>query len=223
MMQTLDGKIASGIPDKEIIMDFFDLYTETESKLDAKVWMFGRKTVAAFAEPTTELEPSDSNIDASDFVAKKEGNTFAVVIDTQGSLRWTYNFIHLSNQDAEFHLITIVTKQTPKAYLNYLQSKNISYLICGEKEADLVNAAEKLKQLFGIDQIILEGGGSFNGSMMAAGLVDEISLLLLPRVLNRKAAPALFDQENSELHPTDYNLDSSTPLAKGVLWLRYSR
>lgn len=222
MMQTLDGKIASGIPGEEIIMDFFDLYTETEAKLAAKVWMFGRKTAAAFAEPTTELA-QEASADESDFIVGKDVDTFAVVIDTQGLLRWNKNFIHLSSQTAEFHLITIVTKQTPKTYLGYLKSKDISYLVCGEEETDLVAAAKKLKTLFGIEKVLLEGGGSFNGSMMAAGLVDELSLLLLPRVLNRKAAPALFDQDTSELQPTDYQLQSSTPLEKGVLWLRYSR
>lgn len=227
MMQTLDGKIASGIPGEEIIMDFFDLYTQTEAKLQAKAWMFGRKTATAFADSVIDLPIRKSEFEQGDYVVKSEsegeGETFAVVIDTQGTLRWSKNHLNLSSQIGEFHIITIVTGQTPKEYLSYLRSKKISYIVCGDTTADLNEALNKLMQLFGIKKVLLEGGGSFNGSMMSQGLVDEISLLLLPRVLNKKDAPSLFDQETVELKPRDYQLQSSTQLDRGVLWLRYSR
>ncbi|PIY80832.1 MAG: hypothetical protein COY80_00985 [Candidatus Pacebacteria bacterium CG_4_10_14_0_8_um_filter_42_14] len=223
MMQTLDGKIASGIPGQEIIMDYFDLYTVAEAKLDSKVWMFGRKTASSFAEPFSDLPHSESEDIEGDHVAQSQGDTFAVVIDTQGSLRWDKNYINLSNQSKEFHLITVVTNQTPKEYLSYLRDKDISYIICGGDNVDLNNASLKLSQIFEIEKVLLEGGGSFNGSMMAQGLVDEISLLLLPRVLNKKDAPSLFDQETSELMTTNYRLQSFTELERDVLWLRYAR
>jgi riboflavin biosynthesis pyrimidine reductase len=116
-----------------------------------------------------------------------------------------------------------VNHETPKEFLAYLQSLEISYVIAGESTTSLPIALEKLKALFGIEKLLLEGGGSFNGSMMAGGLVDEISLLLLPRVLNKKDAPSLFDATPTEIKTTDYSLDSCTTLEKGVLWLRYIR
>ncbi len=223
MMQTLDGKIASGIEGQEIIMDFFDLYTDIERKLDLKVWMFGRKTAAAFAGKPEELPSEIDNSYKGDYIVPKEGETFVVVIDTQGSLRWENNYISLSGIEGKFHLVTIVTEQTHLSYLQYLRNKNISYIVCGKSEVDLNLAATKLKKEFEIEKVLLEGGGSFNGSMMAQGLVDEISLLLLPRVLNKKGAPSLFDQETNELHPIDFKLQSSMQLDRDVLWLRYSR
>lgn len=224
MMQTIDGKIASGVEGVEVIMDYFDLYTNTEKQLASKTWMFGRKTGRAFAaDMGTPLSLKPEGSYELDFVAPHKGDRFAVISDVRGVLRWKQNFLNLSEQEHNFHLILIVNHETPKEFLAYLQSLEISYVIAGESTTSLPIALEKLKALFSIEKLLLEGGGSFNGSMMVDGLVDEISLLLLPRVLNKKDAPSLFDAPHSEIKTTDYTLDSSTLLERGVLWLRYVR
>lgn len=224
MMQTIDGKIASGVEGVEVIMDYFDLYTSTEQKLASKTWMFGRKTGQAFAaDMGTPLSLKPEGNYELDFVAPHEGDRYVVISDVRGVLRWKQNFLNLSEQEHDFHLILIVNHETPKEYLAYLQSLEISYVIAGETTTSLPIALEKLQALFGIEKLLLEGGGSFNGSMMADGLVDEISLLLLPRVLNKKDAPSLFDATLNEIKTIDYLLDSCSTLEKGVLWLRYIR
>lgn len=224
MMQTLDGKIASGVDGVEILMDYFDLYTKTEKKLNSNAWVFGRKTGGGFAaEISTSLPESEGKISQSDFIAPHSSDTFAVIADIRGVLRWEFNYIKFSGQEHKFHLIIIVNQRTPKAYLAYLQHLGISYVFIGSEKENLSQALSKLKGLFGIKKILLEGGGAFNGSMMADGLVDEISLLLLPRVLNKKDAPSLFDASLSEIKTTDYLLDSCAKLERGVLWLHYIR
>lgn len=221
-MQTLDGKIASGVPGVEIIMDHFDTYTEIEKKLDSKVWMFGRKTGGAFAEAENTPHPvKDVQINDGDFIVPPSGDTFAVISDTRGVLRWSKNYINLSNQRDEYQLIIIVTSETPRNYLAYLQDKQISYVFGGEKEVDFSQVLNKLQSSFDIQKILLEGGGSFNGALMAQGLVDELSLLLIPRVLNKKEAPSLFDMVTNEVHTTDYTLENVEKLNNGVLWLQY--
>lgn len=223
-MQTLDGKIASGVDEVEVIMDYFDLYTSTEARLESNAWMFGRKTGQAFAaDVNTPLSQKPKDFSEKDYVGPHEGDKFAVIIDVRGTLRWQKNYLNLSDQEHNFHLIIIVNANTPKAYLAYLQSLEISYVVAGENTTKLPEAMKKLKALFGIEKILLEGGGSFNGSMMAEGLVDEISLLLLPRVLNKKDAPSLFDSQASKINTTDYHLIECVPLEKNVLWLKYKR
>ncbi|WP_406590100.1 TetR family transcriptional regulator C-terminal domain-containing protein [Bacillus atrophaeus] len=39
---------------------------------------------------------------------------------------------------------------------------------------------KKLKNLFSIDKLMLEGGGFLNGSFLNEGLIDELSLILVP-------------------------------------------
>ncbi len=224
MMQTLDGKIACGVDGVEIIMDYFDLYTSTEAKLESKAWLFGRKTGQAFATGMdSPLMQKPEDLHNQDYVAPHEGDRFAVIVDVRGVLRWQQNYLNLSAQEHKFHLIIIVTRKTPQAYLAYLHSLGISYVFGGDTSTIFSEALQKLKALFSIEKILLEGGGSFNGSMMAEGLVDEISLLLLPRVLNKKDAPSLFDLQTSKINATDYKLDTYNTLERGVIWIRYTR
>jgi len=107
--------------------------------------------------------------------------------------------------------------------LAYLEQKGISYIFAGEQEVDFKIALTKLREHFQIERILLEGGVSLNGSMMAADLVDEISLLFIPRVLNKKNSPSLFDQDTEAVNPRDYALEDLKKLEKGVFWMLYKR
>ncbi len=224
MMQTLDGKIASGIPGIEILMDFFDLYTKIEQEFSSKVWMFGRKTAEAFAVSVNTPLSLDKSINVVDnFIVKNTGDTFAIVADVHGQLRWKNNFINLSNHMSKFHLVILVSQQTPKEYLSHLQEMNISYIVSGKNEVDFEYVLKKLHDAFSIDKILLEGGGSFNGSLIAKNFIDELSLIVVPRVLNKKDAPSLFNTDRNEAITTDFQLMETKKLEKNALWLRYKK
>src|SRR5436309_959576 len=66
-----------------------------------------------------------------------------------------------------------------------LREKNISYVVVGSSSVDLKQAVHLLSEHFGIEVLLLEGGGHINGGFLDAGLVDEVSLLLLPGIDGR--------------------------------------
>jgi riboflavin biosynthesis pyrimidine reductase len=72
---------------------------------------------------------------------------------------------------------------------------------------------------------LLEGGGVTNGAFLRAGLVDEVSLILFPRVDGAKGAPAVFDSLQNLPRPSvpvrSMTLESNQTLEGGALWLRY--
>ena len=68
---------------------------------------------------------------------------------------------------------------------------------------------------------MLEGGGSINGGMLRAGLVDEVSVLVTPVVDGRVGTPALFDVEGDDVRPQRLALDAVERRTDDVLWLRY--
>jgi 2,5-diamino-6-(ribosylamino)-4(3H)-pyrimidinone 5'-phosphate reductase len=68
---------------------------------------------------------------------------------------------------------------------------------------------------------MLEGGGGINGSMLRAGLVDEVSLLVAPVADGRVGTPALFDVEGADFAPRDLVLDAVERRDGGLVWLRY--
>jgi len=75
----------------------------------------------------------------------------------------------------------------------------------------------------GIRRVLLEGGGGINGSFLAAGLVDEISLIIVPAVDGRSAGRAVF--ETGEIGLADQvqlSLTACEKLKAGAVHLRYA-
>ena len=85
-------------------------------------------------------------------------------------------------------------------------------------------ALEKIGARFGVQTLLLEGGGRINGAMLRAGLVDEVSLLIAPVADGRIGTPALFDVDGGDdevVRPWRLALEAVERSADDVLWLRY--
>ncbi len=225
MMSTVEGKTASGISGVDILGDFFDLYCKVEDKLEGKAWMLGRVTVEMFAKDVgTPLPASDKDIDNSDFIPTHEGKVYMFAVDTKGLLRWEKNTISMSNVSEPINLVVVVTNQTPKEYLAHLQENEISYIFGGEQEIKFEELLKKVKDKFGVEKLLLEGGGHLNGSVMAEHLVDEISMMICPIVANRSNTPSSFESSSDrELDITKYSLADVQKLEQDVVWLRYKK
>jgi len=109
----------------------------------------------------------------------------AISVDTRGKLRWAKGSL------GGDHLICVLSEQAPADYLDLLREKGISYVVCGESSVDLAQAVALLGEHFGIRTLLLEGGGRINGAFLEAGLVDELSLLLVPGIDGRREVPAV--------------------------------
>lgn len=78
---------------------------------------------------------------------------------------------------------------------------------------------------FGVRKISLQAGGIINGAMLAAGLIDELSLVIYPGIDGLSSAPSIFEY----LGATDeqpgaaqsLELISSRTFDAGIVWLRY--
>ena len=91
------------------------------------------------------------------------------------------------------HLICIVSERTPADYLDGLREKGISYIVSGKEGIDLADGVEKLGEQFGIRTLLLEGGGHINGAFLRAGLIDEVSILLVPGIDGHSSVASVFD------------------------------
>ena len=98
----------------------------------------------------------------------------------------------------------------------------MSYLLAGSREVDLTLALEKIASRFAVRTLMLEGGGRINGSMLRAGLIDEVSLLLAPVADGRMGTAAVFDAEAKDGdRPSRLTLTEVERRAGDMLWLRY--
>ena len=58
-----------------------------------------------------------------------------------------------------------------------MREQGVSYILAGADTLDCKIAAQKLKLLFGIEKMLICGGGKVNWSFLSQGVVDELSLL----------------------------------------------
>lgn len=96
----------------------------------------------------------------------------------------------------------------------------MSYLTAGADRIDCALLLQKLRRLFGIGRVMVAGGGVTNGAFLAAGLLDELSLVVAPVADACAADVALFEQTSA---PAAFRLLEAKPLDGGALWLRYER
>jgi riboflavin biosynthesis pyrimidine reductase len=104
-----------------------------------------------------------------------------------------------------------------------LQNSKVSYIFAGKEDLDFKVALEQLYELFGIKTLMLEGGGRINGSLLNAGLIDELSLLVLPLADGTAGTPTAFEVGNylPKEPARELKLIDVQKLQHDVLWLRY--
>src|SRR5262247_284122 len=112
------------------------------------------------------------SIPRTDFVARRDAESYAIALDPSGKLAWRSSSID------EEHVIAILTERVRDDYLAFLRSRGVSYLFGGRTQVNLRRVLEKLRSAFGIHKLLLEGGGKINGSFLAADLIDELSVLV---------------------------------------------
>jgi 2,5-diamino-6-(ribosylamino)-4(3H)-pyrimidinone 5'-phosphate reductase len=119
------------------------------------------------------------------------------------------------------HVVAIVSERVSDDYLAFLRARGVSYLLAGAREIDLSLALQKISDWLGVRTLMLEGGGGINGSMLRAGLIDDVSLLLAPIADGRLGTPALFDAAGDKAQPCRLSLESVERRDGDMLWLRY--
>lgn len=102
--------------------------------------------------------------------------------------------------------------------------KELSYVFGGKDGYDMETALETLGNLFDIKSISLQGGGVIDSAMLAAGLIDELSLVIYPGIDGKSGIPSIFEYiGNADLPAQGQSLElkSVEQCPHGVVWLRY--
>jgi riboflavin biosynthesis pyrimidine reductase len=217
MMTTVDGRI---------VVDRWPLapegrreYERVHASYDPDGWICGRVTMEPFAgglRPEDEVAREHAGgAPREDWIAPGEHDSFAFAIDARGRLAWESGDI-----DGD-HVVAILSERVSDEYFAFLRERGVSYLLAGAEDVDLPLAMEKIAARFGVRTLLLEGGGKINGGMLRAGLIDEVSLLLVPVADGRMGMAALFDDDAEDAAPRRLALESVERRADDVLWLRY--
>ncbi|UOQ52215.1 dihydrofolate reductase family protein [Hymenobacter cellulosivorans] len=220
MMSSVDGKIlSSNWQDQEIYDTFAGYFEKYHVTFTSQAWMCGRITMerdfSGGVQPAPQAPPQP--IAREPFIGNKAATSFAIAVDAHGKLGWD------TNETGGDHIIEVLTEQVSDDYLYYLQQKQISYLFAGKTEVDFASVLEQLAALFPIETLMLEGGGHLNGSLLNAGLIDELSLLVLPLADGTPKSPTTFEVSEylTKGPATRLHLTQVEQLDNDVVWLKY--
>ena len=227
MMTSLDGKImgkymeaAESGPAGDI---FYEVAFGKNRTYKHQGWLSGRVTTddnfTFYQSPA--LDENAPVVPEGDFVAKKT-DMYYVSIDPSGRLGW--ESATLTYVDTTAHVLEVLTGKATNAYKAFLRKLGISYIIAGEEKLDDALALSKLKDLFGIEMLMLGGGGVLNWSFIQAGMCDEVSVVIAPCADGSTKTPTLFQAREglSTDKPVSFTLKSAEALDGNAVWLRYA-
>jgi len=217
MLSSLDGRIVTeGWP---LSAEGRKQYELVHATYEPDGWLCGRVTMqlhfASGVRDEADVARQYDGPPRADFVAPGAHASFAFVLDPRGRLLWN------SGDVAGDHVVTILSERVSDEYLATLRRNGVSYILAGAADLDLPLALDRISEHFGVRTLMLEGGGGINGSMLRAGLVDEISVLVAPVVDGRVGTATLFDVDGASMAPRRLALESVEQRADDILWMRY--
>jgi riboflavin biosynthesis pyrimidine reductase len=227
MLTSLDGKIIGDYLDEERAINFINQYEKIHGRYGCKAWMCGRVTMEEHFALGHQLDlnhNSSSTFPRTDYVATKDAKTYVIAVDPSGKLGWTENSIEPWNEyRSEDHIVEVLTENVSDAYLAHLRKIGISYIFGGKENLKFTVVVEKLKKLFSINELMVEGGGFLNGSFFNEGLIDELSLILVPIADGASNSLTLFETSSylNKAQPVNFDLKSIEKLDDGALWIKY--
>jgi dihydrofolate reductase len=192
-----------------------NLFETTAASFGIGAWLVGTTTMDEFDGRKMKLPRAKKAIARRDHIANPKAKTLGIGADAKGVLRFQQNEV------GGDHVVLLVTDRVSNDYLAHLQHAGVSYLFCGNKAIDLPLALRKLGSAFGLRKLMLQGGGKFNGAMLQAGLVDEVSHITVPVADGGEDVSTMFDGQTSAKSAAILRLFSHKILPGSAVWCRY--
>lgn len=110
----------------------------------------------------------------------------------------------------------LVSEVAPTDFIEEMEEAGATVIATGKDRVNLVTALGKLEGE-GIDQLMVEGGGELIFSLLAEGLVDDLSVFVGPKIIGGRDAPTLADGDGFTGDFPTLTLDAVERLDDGVL------
>lgn len=119
--------------------------------------------------------------------------------------------------------VAICSDSTPDDYLQYLAEVGADCIVAGSGKVDMRAALEELNVRYGIQTVRVDSGGTLNGVLLRAGLVDEVSILVHPALVGGTSQRSVFRAPDlaSPDGVISLTLVNAESIGDGLVWLRY--
>ncbi|WP_181684656.1 2,5-diamino-6-(ribosylamino)-4(3H)-pyrimidinone 5'-phosphate reductase [Halorhabdus salina] len=203
-----DGKLSTREREQIAISGPADFDRVDQLRADSDAVMVGVGTVLAD-------DPSVTVDDETRVAARRERGAplqpARVVADSRGR---TPTDATILDDDAE--TFVLVTEAVSPESIDRFDAAGATVIVAGEERVALDAALAELES-HGIDQLMVEGGGELIFSLFEAGLVDELSVFVGPKIIGGRDAPTLADGDGFIADFPDLELQSVERLDDGVL------
>ena len=188
---SLDGVFAGF----EFPPEMMGLHYQIAADFAGPIRLVGSSTALVSIELFGGLTPETP----ADFVRPERGGdlSYWVIPDSRAVLQNKLHYFRRSEYCRDVAIL--VAEETPRAYLDYLQQRNYDYFVAGSMRVDLAEALTMMTDHYGPGPIMVDSGASLVGALLNQGLIDQISLLVVPVIVG-KDAPGLFCQVDRLLH-----------------------
>lgn len=124
--------------------------------------------------------------------AKTKKNPTRVIIDSNARIPIGSKIVRTAK---DIDTIIVVTEGAPKDKLDLLRANKLGIVVSGErgKKVNLKKAFEQLETKFGIEKILVEGGGEINWSIIKNNLFDELIVTVSPLIVGGRDAITLIE------------------------------
>jgi 2,5-diamino-6-(ribosylamino)-4(3H)-pyrimidinone 5'-phosphate reductase len=161
------------------------IYYSLANQFNADMVLFGSNTVYA----AVKAYPPEAEEDfMKPVITPNDNRPFGVIPDSRGRLR---NLHVVRKMGYLKDVIILVSKATPRSYLDFLEKRNYDFIVAGDDHVDYEKAFEVLNGKYNCNIIRTDSGGILTNVLLEQGLVDEISLIVSP-VLVGTAIPNAF-------------------------------
>jgi 2,5-diamino-6-(ribosylamino)-4(3H)-pyrimidinone 5'-phosphate reductase len=190
-----------------------ELHYQIAGKYKPNAHLIGSKTI----KTGIELYGSSPKEDKNDFNKPDRNDKlpYWVIIDTKGILQG------LLHEVRKFELckdvVVLISKETPKNYINYLKERNYDFHIVGKDHVNLKKSLELLFEKYDIKTILTDCGKILSNLLLNQGFVEEISLLIHPIIVGDKSYN-IFKNINKKIQ---LKLIKNENIDEGYIWLIY--
>jgi 2,5-diamino-6-(ribosylamino)-4(3H)-pyrimidinone 5'-phosphate reductase len=113
-------------------------------------------------------------------INQDDNKPLLVVPDSQGLIR---SWMGVLETNLFRDILVLCSRSTSQEYLDFLEERNVKYMIIGYDKVNLGTALEELNVQFGVRNLMVGSGGKLNGSLLRDNLVDEICVLIYPNLV----------------------------------------
>ena len=193
-----------------------ELFYNIASRWKEDATLIGSNTILNVKEEIAE-EDEDAFLPFDD--KPNDNRPVLVVPDSRGRIR---NWHYWKKQEHWKKIYLLCCNQTPQRYLDYLSERNIEYLITGNENVDFIDALDTLNLELGIKLVRVDSGSTLNGILLNKNIVNEISLLVHPCIVNNPANKSFTHSlESSLANTTNLKLIHFERLKNDFIWLIY--